>query len=249
MRINWKNWVQEFAQGAMDLVYPPHCESCGTPLPDSEKTLCLVCFQKLPYIRIPRCHRCSLPFDGAIAQNASFECPDCLNRHFDFESNLSAFRFRDPIRHFILDLKYHGQTRHAVPLGMWLAEAIQADPRFQAVPLDAIIPIPLHPVRRRERGFNQAELLSEQLATHLKVPMRPLLRRTRYTNPQTKRDRKERLENLVNAFALTKGASVTGLTVLLVDDVFTTGSTLEECSKLLKHEGAKHIFCATVARG
>ena len=108
--------------------------------------------------------------------------------------------------------------------------------------------MPLHSTRQRERGFNQASLLAELLSVEISVPSRPLLERVRYTTTQTALDRAERMENLRNAFRLRKTANVRNLRVLLIDDVLTTGSTLSECSRVLKRAGAISVHAAMAAR-
>ena len=113
---------------------------------------------------------------------------------------------------------------------------------------DLIVPVPLHPARERERGFNQATLLAELLSGRIAVPLRFVLERIRYTTTQTAYDRAERMENLHNAFRLRKKMNVRELRVLLIDDVLTTGSTLSECARILKVAGAISVHAATAAR-
>ncbi|MBA2242324.1 MAG: ComF family protein [Chthoniobacterales bacterium] len=110
------------------------------------------------------------------------------------------------------------------------------------------MPVPLHPARKRERGFNQAELLAQSLSARAGLTMREPLERIRYTTTQTAFDRTERMENLRDAFRLRKKANVRGLRVLLIDDVLTTGSTLSECARVLKAAGAISVHAATAAR-
>jgi ComF family protein len=114
---------------------------------------------------------------------------------------------------------------------------------------DIIIPVPLHPARERERGFNQASLLAELLSARTSIPSKPLLERIRYTTTQTALDRSERMENLHNAFRLRKNMNMRDLRVLLIDDVLTTGSTLNECARILKGAGAISVHAVTAARG
>jgi len=110
------------------------------------------------------------------------------------------------------------------------------------------VPVPLHPTRERERGFNQASLLSGLLSAQTSIRSQRVLERVRYTTTQTALDRSERMENLHNAFRLRKNADVRGLRVLLIDDVLTTGSTLSECARVLKRAGAISVHAATAAR-
>jgi ComF family protein len=152
------------------------------------------------------------------------------------------------VRKAIHDLKYGSQLylRHLV--GRWLADALE-DPRLSDRRFDAIVPVPLHPARKRERGFNQAELLANEVHQLSGIPLRDLLQRIRYTTTQTQFDRNERMENLKGAFRLRRGSNVQGCRVLLIDDVLTTGSTLSECAFVLKTAGAASVRAATAARG
>jgi ComF family protein len=129
----------------------------------------------------------------------------------------------------------------------WLYAALD-DERLRERRFDIIVPVPLHPTRQRERGFNQASLLAESLSAQISTPSQPVLERIRYTTTQTALDRAERMENLHNAFRLRKNADVRGLRVLLIDDVLTTGSTLSECARVLKRAGATSVHAATAAR-
>jgi ComF family protein len=129
----------------------------------------------------------------------------------------------------------------------WLCAAFN-DERLRGREFDIIVPVPLHPTRQRERGFNQAALLAELLSTRISIPCKRVLKRIRYTTTQTALDRAERMENLHNAFRLRKNADVRGLHVLLIDDVLTTGSTLSECARVLKRAGAISVHAATAAR-
>jgi ComF family protein len=133
------------------------------------------------------------------------------------------------------------------PVGGWLCDTLE-DPRLHGRRFDAVIPVPLHPARKRERGFNQAELLAELLCAHAGLKMHIALERIRYTTTQTAFDRAERMENLRDAFRLRRKANVQGLRVLLIDDVLTTGSTLSECARVLKQAGAISVHAATAAR-
>jgi ComF family protein len=145
------------------------------------------------------------------------------------------------------EFKY-GHHRHLrYPLAAWLGETL-ADTRLRGRHFDLVVPVPLHPARQRERGFNQATLLAELLAREINLPLRPVLERIRYTTTQTAYDRSERMENLRNAFRLRKNRDVRGLHVLLIDDVLTTGSTLSECARVLKRAGAVSVHAATAAR-
>jgi competence protein ComFC len=149
----------------------------------------------------------------------------------------------------IHQLKYEGRLYLRAPLGRWLAETLDDD-RLNEPKCDALIPVPLHRRRLRQREFNQAEELSRVVTRLRGVPTwTHVLRRVRYTTTQTQLSREERMENLRGAFEVRHTEEVKGRDLVLVDDVFTTGSTVEECSRVLRRAGAASVRVITVARG
>jgi competence protein ComFC len=234
----------EFLSALGSLFYPATCVGCRENVERSEY-LCPDCQRGAPRIVAPFCTKCSEPFSGAITQ--TFSCANCEHRKLHFECAVAAYRSRGLVRKLVHDFKY-GQQRHLrYPLASWLRETLE-DPRLRDCHFDLIVPVPLHPARERERGFNQAALLAELLAASMKVTARPVLERTRYTTTQTAYDRAERMENLAGAFRLRKNRDVRDLRVLLIDDVLTTGSTLSECARVLRRAGAVSVHAATAAR-
>jgi len=234
----------ELLQSAVSLLYPPGCTICAKSIRAGEY-LCDQCETKAVRIVAPFCQKCSEPFEGSITN--TFACANCAHRTIYFDAAVAAYRGRGIVRQIIHEFKYGRQIylRHLV--GRWLNSALD-DERLRQSHFDVIVPVPLHPTRRRERGFNQASLLAELLSAQTSIPAKPLLERTRYTTTQTALDRSERMENLHNAFRLRKNADVRGLRVLLVDDVLTTGSTLNECARILKRASAFSVHAATAAR-
>lgn len=232
-------------EGLKDLFYPPHCEGCGQALEDGAEVLCPSCLAQSPRLQRPFCEVCSQPFSGTLPV---FECINCRNRHFHFICAVAVFRARGPLRHLIHRVKY-GQELHLVhPLARWLNCAWE-DSRIASIGHDALVPVPLHPLRQREREFNQAEELARALGKIRKLPVWPALRRVRATVTQTEFDREERMQNLRNAFAFRHNFVVQGKRLILVDDVLTTGSTLDECARILLEAGAKSVRAITLARG
>jgi Predicted amidophosphoribosyltransferases len=151
------------------------------------------------------------------------------------------------VRFVILQFKYNRQLHLRHPVAEWLFEAMNDD-RLRDRSFDCIVPVPLHPARFRERGFNQAELLGKILGQRINLTLSRALERTRYTTTQTAFDRIDRMENLRGAFRLRKRIDVRGLQVLLVDDILTTGSTLSECARVLREAGALSVYAVTAAR-
>ena len=232
-------------RGLVSLFYPPFCAVCAQAV-GTEQSLCLNCTNKLSRIRAPFCATCSQPFTGAITD--SFSCANCANRLLHFEAAVSAYRSRGVTREVVHRFKYGRQIHLRRLLGDWLAETLK-DSRLATRRFDLVVPVPLHPARQRERGFNQAELLAVQLRRVSGLTVRNVLQRTRYTATQTQFDRSERMENLRGAFRLRRGSNVRDLRMLLVDDVLTTGSTLSECASVLRQSGALSVHAVTVARG
>jgi ComF family protein len=232
-------------EALLSLFFPPHCASCGENTAAGVH-LCESCAGKVRPIKPPFCHRCSEPFDGAIG--STFTCANCGDRELHFDCAVAPFLSRGIVREFIHRFKYDRERFLRLPLADWLATGLD-DERVTAQPFDVIVPVPLHSTRMRERGFNQAAELGRLLSARCGVPMNQVLQRTRYTQTQTRLDRQERMENLRNAFRVRHTPAVQNRHVMLVDDVFTTGSTVEECARILRRAGAASVRVMTVARG
>lgn len=234
----------ELFQAAVSLLYPATCAICREQV-RAGQYLCDGCEGKIVRIVRPFCETCSEPFDGSI--NTAFSCANCAHRTIHFKAAVAAYRGRGIVRDVIHEFKYNRQIHLRHLVARWLRAALD-DERLRGQQFDVLVPVPLHPARQRERGFNQATLLAELLSAHAAIPCRSLLKRIRYTTTQTALDRAERMENLHNAFRLRKNTDVRGLRMLLIDDVLTTGSTLSECARVLKRAGAKSVHAATAAR-
>lgn len=152
------------------------------------------------------------------------------------------------MRDLIHRFKYSGEIWLGGLLGDFLRQGLR-DARLKGMEFDAVVPVPLHPLRRREREFNQAEVLGRELASAQKWEFCEALERIRYTITQTHFDRRRRMRNLRDAFRMRPHATVEGKSLLLVDDVLTTGSTLDECARVLVGAGARTVHALTVARG
>jgi competence protein ComFC len=234
----------DLLEAAVSLLYPPVCTICGRSVRAGEY-LCDQCEVKAVRIVAPFCQTCSEPFEGSITD--VFTCANCAHRTIYFDAAVAAYRGRGIVRQIIHEFKYGRQIHLRHLVARWLHAALD-DERLCGRRFDVIVPVPLHPTRQRERGFNQASVIAELLGAQTSIPVKRLLERTRYTTTQTALDRSERMENLHNAFRLRKNTNVRGLRVLLVDDVLTTGSTLNECARILKRAGALSIHATMAAR-
>jgi competence protein ComFC len=229
----------------LSLFFPPHCASCGADTPGGVH-VCEKCLEGARQIEAPFCRQCSQPFEGEIT--GSFSCSNCGDRRFHFDCAVAPYLSREVVRDFIHKFKYERQYHLRHQLATWAAAGLD-DERIRARPFDAFVPVPLHPTRKREREFNQAEVIARLLSHRAGVPVRNAIERIRYTTTQTRLDRHERMENLRGAFRVRHPALVQDRHFILVDDVFTTGSTVEECARVLRGAGAASVRALTVARG
>ncbi len=239
------NPIRNLLDTLVELFYPSNCVGCGLPQ-EAGTLLCDQCKETAPPIRSPFCQSCSRPFEGLIAGN--FSCPNCEDRPPAFDCVVSKYHAKGVLRDLIHQFKYGRQFYLRRILAEFLLEAMK-DSRIQAEPVDCLVPVPLHPTRLRERGFNQADALAETLSKRSRLPILRCIERRRYTSTQTRFDRVERMQNLRNAFALRKNSDVRGKHLVLLDDVLTTGSTLHECALVLRGAGAESVRAITVARG
>jgi ComF family protein len=236
--------IRSAAEVVIDLLYPPHCAVCSAPTSGGEH-LCAGCRKKARVITRPFCEVCSEPFLGQI--DGVFICSECREQQFRFQCAVSGHLSRDVVRDLVHQFKYKKRIylRHA--LADWLAGTLN-DSRLQNPPCDRLVPVPLHSTRQRERGFNQALLLAEELEKSSGIPIADCLKRIRYTESQTHFDRNARMENLRGAFKMRQHSEVRHLHLLLIDDILTTGSTVDECARVLLDAGAASVRVATVAR-
>ena len=217
----------------MERILPDQpCLLCGAP--SRQRAWCDACDAALPYLSPAHCPQCALPtHDGAV-------CGHCLQRPPQFDRTVAAFAYSFPVDKLVQALKFNEQLTLARSLAESMVPLIKAHP-------SCIIPMPLHPARLRERGFNQSLELSRYLARHLDIPLLPTVtQRVRDTSPQSGLPWKERKKNLKQAFAC--GSEVAGLHVAIVDDVMTTGASLNELAKTLKAAGACEVSAWVVAR-
>ncbi len=233
--------VNDWLKRVQGLLLPPYCVLCGgaglPPLLD----LCAPCAAELPR-NVDACARCAAPLPpGAPAAST---CGACLRRPPRFDRAFAPFRYAYPLDHLVRAFKYHGRLAYGRVLATLLAKHL----RSQAVPLpELIVPVPLHPARQRERGFNQSSELARHLATQLDIALdERSCTRVRPTEDQTRLTAKERRRNLRRAFALERRLRVRHVAIL--DDVLTTGSTANELARTLKRAGVKQVSVWAVAR-
>jgi len=239
-------WLRERAVSALDVCYPRRCEGCGDPADPAGGHLCWDCLAGAHYIADPMCARCGDPVDGLVEH--AFECGWCRRTQPAFDRARSALRFRGEVREAIHHYKYNRATHLSADLGLLLAGCVHA--HFSGERFDAIACVPLHPVKARERSYNQSRLLAAELGRQLGVPVaHRVLERQRFTRTQTRLDAEERKRNVRGAFRAAMPEWIDGRRWLLVDDVMTTGATVDECARVMKAAGAVSVSVVTLARG
>jgi ComF family protein len=241
-----KHFLVGLKDDILDFVYPQSCPICQRPLARDESFACKECWQSLSILPASFCPYCRCYF-GSDESKVEHVCP-CLDR--PEERSILAVRslgaFDDSYQKLIHRFKYDKR----VPLGRRLAKRL-AQRLVQGndfVNCDLVIPVPLHRARRRERGFNQSQVLAEGISETTNVPLAgDILKRKKNTKDQTHLNAQERAENVRDAFTVTDAANLDGKNVILVDDVMTTGATLNECARILREAGAARIIAATLA--
>lgn len=220
----------------LDVIFPPRCVHCGR----LGSYLCQECLAQAAVIGPEICVRCGNPLTTrGICQRCQTSPPQALR------GIRGIYFYSGPIAKSIRALKYHGVRPLAPLLARALTDYIQAHPQH----FDALVPVPLHAERLAERGFNQSELLAASVAQTLAIPMQTQwLQRARPTQPQAKLSRSQRLQNVADAFRPAAGLHLHHESILIIDDVATTGATLQACARALKQAGAGDIWALTVAR-
>lgn len=233
----------------VSVIFPAPCRICGTVLTHAGLLpICEACFRSFQPLRGPACACCGRPFfSEAMLDEKSPKCSTCRRELYAFDLARSFSAYTDEMVRAIGLLKYEKLTA----LGRWFAhrlhDVIRENIAFGEI--DVVVPVPLHRGRLRERGYNQAELIARPLARALQVPVGSyLLVRTKPRPSRLLLSRRERWLTVRGAYEIRKGARVDNLRVLLIDDVFTTGATLDACSRALKRAGAKSVAGLTVAR-
>lgn len=236
--------------GLLHLVYPPACSICGKRLSSDGQGILLICSDCLMLVkknRAPYCMRCGRSLRGHVDTRGA--CIACSGRDFHYERSWSCLLYEGAVKEALHLFKYSGMISFINLFGDLLIQFL-TDNELVLEGMDAILAVPLHPVKRRERGFNQAELLTAAIIARfaLQDVSRSLRRRTA-TRPQHELDRKERYNNVRGVFEVINPALVCGKNLLIIDDLFTTGATMNECARVLKKAGAHKIHCLTLARG
>jgi ComF family protein len=221
-------------RAALDLLYPPRCAVCGR----HGDFLCAACYDGLPLADGPRCDACWLPASWG-------DCRACAQHEPAFTALRSAFRYVDDVRTLVHAFKYGGQSSLAPSLAAPMLDAYVSG----GLHAEVIVAVPMTGLRQRRRGYNQAALLARQLSRALDLPYSDALRRRGFAGQQARSSgADERRRNVAGVFSVAKPQAIEYQRVLLVDDIATTGATLDACARSLLDAGARDVVALTLAR-
>jgi ComF family protein len=237
------SWVASCLRAVQDLAFPTECRICETS--SDGEPICAGCRERLIEAAASRCPRCALTVGPWARRDGG--CSACRGRSLGFDAALALGSYEGPLRSCCLALKHRTGLWLAAGLADLLVEAHEGGLADRAV--DAmVVPVPLYWTRYWRRGFNQAEALAAQIASRLDLPFRRPLRRVRSTQPLARLPRTDRARIMRDAFACRRRESLVGRTVLLVDDIMTTGATCGAAARALKRAGARRVVAIVVAR-
>ncbi|MGN0327477.1 MAG: ComF family protein [Lachnospira sp.] len=234
------------ADSMADVFFPPACPICGKsrPFVDGVRVdICPECMGKISYIQEPRCLKC-----GKSIENDEREyCRDCENKKHIFTRCVSVYEYSEGIKKSVYNFKYHNKREYAAVYGREMSRKCGIFIKMWNP--DVIMPVPVHISRLKRRGFNQAELIALELGRNVNVAVdTQSLIRIKRTKPMKELDNQDRIKNLENAFQVSENV-VRYRKVLLVDDIYTTGTTLDMCAKSLINSGIKEVYGITLCVG
>lgn len=227
----------------VDLLFPRRCPVCGEVVLPRGQLICAPCMKKLSFVKQPLCKKCG---KEVITMETEL-CLDCSRHKRSFQYGRALINYDERARYSMAQIKYKNKREYLDFYG----EAICA--RYEGVirrmEADALVPVPVHPSRMKERGFNQAQVLAERIGEGMKIPVcTTLLTRNKKTLPQKQLNPMERLKNLEEAFVPGRKTDQVN-SVILVDDIYTTGSTIEACARALLKAGMKRVYFLTICIG
>jgi len=236
--------IASLTKNFINLIYPLHCASCRKPLdPENDSSICGHCIGLIKPNPSPYCIYC-----GRSVDMAGCACDDCLENKPAFSRALSACLYDGKLKELILQFKYKGKMALSGDLSGLISDFLYSNSDILEG-VDMITFVPICRDRMIKRGFNQSKILAKRLSDSYGIPMADCIEKTASTKNQNELSRQERLSNLKGAFRAKSAVNLTGLTILIVDDVMTTGATLNECAIALSKSGAGSVRCITLARG
>lgn len=238
-----KKQKERFTEGLLNLVYPRRCPVChGIAVPKGE-SICRKCRGRLQPIREPRCMKCGKP----LYQEKQEYCHDCARGKHYYEKGIALYPYDEVMQKSIAYFKFHNRREYAKPYAEEIRKYLGK--KLLDWQADCLIPVPIHKAKKISRGFNQAEVLAEAVSRQIGVPVdAELLQRCKKTLPQKELNDEERRKNLQDAFQIAK-KGVKYKKVILVDDIYTTGSTIDACTEVLKAAGIQEVCFLSLCIG
>lgn len=223
-----------------------YCICCGNIIDDTRPyALCDICVEKFHWVGKKTCVKCG----KLLEDDCRYElCYDCMNTEHSFDKGFTCVQYGLHERAVMMDYKYKGRSYIGKKLGDMMYDRLQ----LEDIDFDMIVPVPIHAKKEAERGFNQAQVMADRLAKLSGKPCHTkLLLRKKKTVPMRDLSVSERMENVEDAFGIQKGGGemLKGKRVLLIDDIYTTGSTMDSCSRVLREEGAVRVYAFSFAAG
>jgi len=230
-----------FLKDIFNFILPPHCGVCKKPLESGEKAVCDECFNSIWVIVSPFCKRC-----GRHTEKETV-CNECIEHPHEFTIARALGKYEGVLRDLVHLFKYSRKISIGRKLGSKLGVILENDEFLSQA--DALVPVPLYHTKKRERGYNQSEILSYEISSHAGIPeLNKVLYKIKPTKSQTELSIEERALNVKDAFRVNRTEQVSGKKLILVDDVFTTGATLDECARELYKAGASEVYAIVCAR-
>lgn len=250
--MKWLPKTKSLLKITLDLLLPKSCVLCKSPLSlGSDLNICPNCWENTVFIQTIRCRKCGLPSPLVGEEVADFasisQCGWCLKWNYDFDEARAIGLYQGNLKEVIHKYKYNHMVHLSKDLLSMFMSHFPAD--FREYPFDYLIPVPLHLQKLKEREYNQTVILAEKISSFLGVSLRTdILVRNKYTPPQVELSGAERWKNVKDAFEIRGKGCLKDKSILLLDDVFTTGATVHECSKVLRQGDPRRISVLTIAR-
>lgn len=240
-------WIDAVRTLLQVFLFPESCVVCQGWVANCDfSPLCVPCGGNVPQLKAPRCERCGIPVPGSVQEPVPL-CSSCRRCTNPIDRARAYGPFEGSLAHIIRSYKFENRRRLSAPLSRFLVSTFESE--FRNLEPDWIVPVPQHPDRVRERGFDHIGLLARAVSKELRTPLFPTLHRVRPTRPQVGLSLAERRKNLHNAFNGSHLSQLRGSRILILDDVMTTGATVQEISRLLRNQGAPaFIGVITIAR-
>ena len=227
-----------------DIIFPPRCVMCDNVILPGKKLICDECEGELKYVSEPRCFKCG----KEVTSEEDEYCPDCEKRSRSFVRGFPVFNYVPPVSDSLMALKYRGRQEYAVYFGRVISERYGNE--FKRLGIDALVSVPIYKKKYVTRGYNQAALIAKEIGKCTGIVFfDKLLLRVEETPPQKELSDEEREKNMEGAFAIDKTVDKLPKTVLLVDDIYTTGATIEACTRILLKAGVERVYYTSVAIG